>query len=472
MIPYGYIPPQNKELESAVLGAILLEKSALDTVVGILKPEMFYVTANQIIYETVIEMSGRYVPVDMLTLLEELKSKGQLEAIGGPFYVMEITKNVVSSANTEAHARIIAQKYISREIIRICGSAVKEAFQDGADPFDQMETLGNDLFQLSSGYVKRDFKAISVEFRKEMKEISIRMQKRENITGIPSGFPSIDAITYGWQKTDLIILAARPSVGKTAFALNLARNAAYHPHKPTNVGFFSLEMSNSQLVQRLMAAESDIRLAEIRNGKMEDWQYDQLGNRCANIIKDCIYIDDTPALNIFELRTKARRMRQKHNVGLIILDYLQLMSGEGNKGNREQEISQISRQLKTLAKELEVPIIALSQLSRDVEKRGGQVPQLSDLRESGAIEQDADVVAFLYRTDYQKEDHQVDPSVKGDTYIKFAKHRNGQLETIIMKAMLSVQRFVDISMEQEQAFIDGYADRHPEAGNHQTEMPF
>ncbi|MBS1565967.1 MAG: DnaB-like helicase C-terminal domain-containing protein, partial [Bacteroidetes bacterium] len=272
--------------------------------------------------------------------------------------------------------------------------------------------------------------------------------KNEDITGVPTGFPTLDSVTYGWQSTDLIILAARPAVGKTAFALNLARNAAMHPTKPTAVAIFNLEMSAGQLVQRSLSAESEIMLEKIARGKLEEYEMKQLYTKGINRLSDAkIFIDDTAALNVFELRAKCRRLKNKHNIGLIIIDYLQLMSGGGDKNtNREQEISSISRNLKTLAKELQVPIIALSQLSRAVESRkeGNKMPQLSDLRESGAIEQDADMVMFLYRPEYYEiTQNEMGESNKGETHVRIAKHRNGSLETVKLRALLHIQKFVE-----------------------------
>jgi replicative DNA helicase len=304
------------------------------------------------------------------------------------------------------------------------------------------------LFEITNNHLRRNFDKIDSVLVKTIQRIEDMRNRQEDITGVPTGFPSLDKITYGWQPTDLIILAARPSVGKTAFALNLARSAAMHPTKPTGVGFFSLEMSSAQLVQRILSAESEIWLEKIARGKLEEHEMKQLYKRgFERLSKAPIYIDDTAALNIFELRAKCRRLKAKHNVGMIIIDYLQLMSGSADRNsNREQEISKISRDLKGLAKELQIPIIALSQLSREVEKRkeGNKMPQLSDLRESGAIEQDADMVMFLYRPEYYEiTATEMGESNKGETHVKIAKHRNGSLETIKLKALLHIQKFIE-----------------------------
>ena len=304
------------------------------------------------------------------------------------------------------------------------------------------------LFEITNNHLKKNFDDLGTVLVKTIDRIEEMRRREDELTGVPSGFPKLDSITYGWQPTDLIILAARPSVGKTAFALNLARAAAMSSSKPTPVGFFSLEMSSSQLVQRILSAESEIPLQKISRGRLEEYEMHQLLNKGLNKLEKAqIFIDDSAALNIFELRAKCRRLKNKYNVGLIIIDYLQLMSGSSDRNsNREQEISKISRDLKGLAKELQVPIIALSQLSREVEKRkeGQKIPQLSDLRESGAIEQDADMVMFLYRPDYYEiTQNEQGESTKGETYVKIAKHRNGSLETVKLMANLSIQKFVE-----------------------------
>ncbi|HSN59985.1 MAG TPA: replicative DNA helicase, partial [Ferruginibacter sp.] len=402
---FGKVPPQAKELEEAILGAIMLEKSAFDTVIEILKPECFYVDAHQKIFKAMQGLAIKSLPIDMLTVVEELKLREELEIIGGPYYVTKLTNSVVSSANIDAHSRIVLQKFIQRELIRISGEIIGDAYEDSTDVFDLLDSAEGKLFEITNNHLRKNFDDIDSVLVKTFNRIEDMRNRKDEITGVPTGFPTLDKITYGWQPTDLIILAARPSVGKTAFALNLARTAAIRPkgddRPPTAVAFFSLEMSSSQLVQRILSAVSEIWLEKIARGKLEEHEMKQLyKNGFDRLSKAPIFIDDSAALNIFELRAKCRRLKNKHNVGLIIIDYLQLMSGSADRNsNREQEISKISRDLKSLAKELQVPIIALSQLSREVEKRkeGNKMPQLSDLRESGAIEQDADLVMFLYR---------------------------------------------------------------------------
>jgi replicative DNA helicase len=449
---YGKVPPQAKDLEEAVLGAIMLEKSAFDTVVEILKPECFYVDSHQRIYKAMQGLQQKNQPIDILTVVEELRTREELDMVGGPYFVTRLTNAVVSSANIETHSRIILQKFIQRELIRISGEIIGDAYEDTTDVFDLLDDAESKLFEITNNHLRKNFDSIDTVLVKTVQRIEDMRHRNEDITGVPSGFPSLDHVTYGWQNTDLIILAARPSVGKTAFALNLARNAALHPTKPTPVAFFSLEMSSGQLVQRILSAESEIWLEKIARGKLEEHEMKQLYARgIQRLAQAPVFIDDTAALNIFELRAKCRRLKNKHNVGLIIIDYLQLMSGTGDRNsNREQEISRISRDLKGLAKELQVPIIALSQLSREVEKRkeGNKMPQLSDLRESGAIEQDADMVMFLYRPEYYDiTSNEFGETNKGETHVRIAKHRNGSLENIKLKALLHIQKFTEMDGE-------------------------
>ena len=449
---YGKVPPQAKDLEEAVLGAIMLEKNAFDVVAEILKPECFYVEAHQRIYKAMQGLVQKSQPVDILTVVEELRSREELEMVGGPYYVTKLTNAVVSAANVDAHCRIILQKFIQRELIRISGEIIGDAYEDSTDVFDLLDDAESKLFEITNNHLRKNFDTIDSVLVKTIQRIEDLRHKNEDVTGVPSGYTSLDRVTYGWQNTDLIILAARPAVGKTAFALNLARNAALHSSKPTPVALFSLEMSAGQLVQRILAAESEIWLEKIARGKLEEHEMKQLYARgIQRLAQAPIFIDDTPALNIFELRAKCRRLKNKHNIGLIIIDYLQLMSGTGENrnSNREQEISNISRNLKALSKELSVPIIAISQLSREVEKRsagkdGTKMPQLSDLRESGAIEQDADLVMFMYRPEYYDvTTNEMGESNKGETIVRIAKHRNGMLETIRLRALLHIQKFVE-----------------------------
>src|SRR6476661_8291094 len=467
---YGKVPPQAKDLEEAVLGAVMLEKGAFDTIIEILKPECFYVDGHQRIFRSMQGLANKSQPIDILTVVEELRSREELDVVGGPYYVTKLTNAVVSSANIEAHSRIILQKFIQRELIRISGEIISDAYEDSTDVFDLLDQAESKMYEVTSNHLKNNYESIDSVLVKTIQRIEDLRHKNEDITGVPSGFPSLDRVTYGWQSTDLIILAARPAVGKTALALNLARNAALHPSKSTPVALFSLEMSAGQLVQRILSAESDIWLEKISRGKLEEHEMKQLYARgIQRLAQAPLFIDDTPALNIFELRAKCRRLKNANNIGLIIIDYLQLMSGTGERNsNREQEISTISRSLKGLAKELQVPIIALSQLSREVEKRkdGNKMPQLSDLRESGAIEQDADMVMFLYRPEYYDitQDEMGDNN-RGETHVRIAKHRNGSLETIKLRALLHIQKFIEDSGGNDFGSFNLPSNFKPVAGN-------
>src|SRR6476659_1990116 len=338
---YGKVPPQAKDLEEAVLGAIMLEKTAFDVAVEILKPECFYVDAHQRIFRSMTSLANKSQPIDILTVVEELRFKEELEMVGGPYYVTKLTNAVVSSANIEAHARIILQKFIQRELIRISGEIIGDAYEDSTDVFDLLDDAESKLFEITNNHLRKNFDTIDSVLVKTIQRIEDLRHKNEDVSGVPSGYASLDRITFGWQNTDLISLAARPSVGKTALALNLARNAALHPSKPTPVAVFSLDMSAGQLVQRILAAESEIWLEKIARGKMEDHEMQQLYKKGIQRLSTApIFIDDTAALNIFELRAKCRRLKNKHNIGMIIIDYLQLMSGTGENrnSNREQEI--------------------------------------------------------------------------------------------------------------------------------------
>jgi len=447
---YGKVPPNARDLEEAVLGAILLDASVFDTVCEILRAECFYVEANQNIFSSMLSLRQKQMPIDYLTLIEELKAKEVLDAIGGPIAIVKITNRVPSSAHVEAHSRIILQKFIQRELIRVSGEIIGDAYEDSADVKDLISESERKVLNVAGFFQKKSYSDSASVIARTLNIIDAQRNSTDDFTGVPTGFPSLDRITYGWQPTDLIILAARPSVGKTALALNLAINAARHHSKPTPVGLFSLEMSETQCMNRILSAESGIMFEKISRGKMSDFEYDHFikeGVRKVEIAP--LYIDDTPGLNIFEFRSKARNMVTKQKVGLIIIDYLQLMTGDAGKGNREQEISNISRNLKIVAKELNVPIIALSQLSRQVESRKeNKMPQLSDLRESGAIEQDADCVMFIYRPEYHDIlTNENGESTAGETHIKTAKNRNGKLGITRLRARFEIQKFEEVPDE-------------------------
>jgi len=445
---YGKIPPQAIELEEAVLGAVMLEKDKLAEVLEIIQSvECFYVDANQKIYAAIRRLFDKGMPVDLLTVTEELRKSNELEIVGGAYYLTRLTMSVVSSAHVEAHARIIMEKFIQRELIRISGNVISDAYEDSTDVFDLLDKAESNLYEITDKHLRKNFKSMKDVLVATIHEIEESKNKKEDLTGVPSGFAVLDQLTNGWQKTDLIILAARPSVGKTAFSLNLAMNAAMNSAKEFPVAVFSLEMGSGQIVKRMLSAVTDVSMESISRGRMEEHEFIQLTQRMNKLAKAPIYLDDQAALNIFELRAKARRLKQRHDIQMIIIDYLQLMQGSTDKGgNREQEISKISRDLKALAKELEIPIIALSQLNRSVESRKeSKVPQLSDLRESGAIEQDADLVMFLYRPEYYGiNNDEMGQPIAGETHIHVAKHRNGSTDTVKVRFIKEYQKFVDL----------------------------
>jgi len=439
----GKLPPQAPEFEEAILGAIMLEKEALKDAMETLQAKHFYVDAHQYVFECMIDIYNDNHPVDILTVTEKLKTKGYLEIVGGPYFIAKLTSRVSSAANLQYHAHIVIQKFIQRELIRISGQTLTDAFDDTADAFKLLDATEKDLYEVKNDGMKRSYQEISDVMEIAIKQIEANVEKKDGLTGVPSGLKTLDHITAGWQKSDLIILAARPGMGKTALALSMLRNAAVDFHKA--VAIFSLEMSAPQLVTRLIASESGLSSEKLKKGQLEDHEWAQLHSKIQRLSKAKIFIDDTPSLPVFELKAKCRRLHSKHNIELVVIDYLQLMRGEdsGNKnGNREQEISYISRSLKALAKELNIPIIALAQLSRDVEKRGGdKKPQLSDLRESGSIEQDADMVGFIWRPDYYKfseSGYETDPYM---AEIIIAKHRNGPTDTAKVKYINTLARF-------------------------------
>jgi len=444
----GKVPPQAVELEEAVLGALLLEKDALTIVIEILRPKSFYKEAHERIYSAIERLFQKSEPVDILTVTNELKKTGELELVGGAYYISQLTNRVASAANAEFHARLIAQKYIQRELIRISTETIRDAYEESTDVFDLLDSAEKNLYTIVEGNIRKNYDKMSTLIRLAIQQIEIAKNHKTGITGVPSGFTELDRVTSGWQNSDLIIMAARPGMGKTAFVLSVARNVAVDFEKP--VAVFSLEMSSIQLVNRLISSETEIPAEKLKKGQLEDHEFQQLNAKIGKLAEAPLFIDDTPGLSIFELRAKSRRLKEQHGIQLIIIDYLQLMtSGNEGKGNREQEISAISRSLKSLAKELNVPVIALSQLSRAVETRGGpKRPQLSDLRESGAIEQDADMVMFIYRPEYYGMDG-ADPDLPPNVAeIIIAKHRNGALKNVHVKFIDRLAKFIDLDSSE------------------------
>jgi len=444
-VDLGKIPPQAIDLEEAVLGAIMLEKDSVLEVIDILKPESFYKEENQKIYSAIVDLASSNKAIDLLTVTEELRKKKQIDEVGGPVYVAQLTTRVASAAHIEFHARIVAQKFIQRELIRVSSEIQSRAFDESTDVNDLLDFSEAELFNVGQGNIKKESQKINVLIKEALIQIEEASKRADSLIGIPSGFTRLDRLTNGWQKSDLVIVAARPSMGKTAMVLSMARNMAVEHNKA--VALFSLEMSSMQLVNRLIVSETELPSHRIRNGKLADFEWEQLDYKIKKLLESPIYIDDTPAISVFELRAKARRLKRQFNVDIIIIDYLQLMTGTPDtKFNREQEVSTISRALKGIAKELDVPVIALSQLNRSVEIRSGtKRPQLSDLRESGAIEQDADMVLFIHRPEkYGLLEDENGNSLRGLAEIILAKHRNGPIGDIFLKFKDEFAKFTDL----------------------------
>ena len=440
----GRLQPQARELEEAVLGALMLEKDAYSIVSEILKPESFYEKAHEKIYAAIVDLAISQRPVDMLTVTEQLKKRGELEEVGGPFYISQLTSKVASSAHIEYHARIIAQKYLARELISFTAMIQGKAFDESIDVEDLMQEAEGKLFEISQRNVKKDVTQINPVIKEAMVMLEKAANQKEGLSGLRTGFEGLDKMTSGWQNSDLIIIAARPAMGKTAFVLSMAKNMAVNHNTP--VALFSLEMSNVQLVNRLITNVCEIPSEKIKSGQLASYEWQQLDYKLKDLLDAPLYVDDTPSLSVFELRTKARRLVREHGVRIIIIDYLQLMNASGMAfGSRQEEVSTISRSLKGLAKELNIPIIALSQLNRGVESRegiDGKRPQLSDLRESGAIEQDADMVCFIHRPEYYKiyqDDRGND--LRGMAEIVIAKHRNGAVGEVLLRFKGEFTRF-------------------------------
>ena len=468
-LQFGKMPPQAVDIEEAVLGALMLERDALSNVIDILKPDSFYREAHKLIFESIVQLFNNSEPVDIKTVVHQLRRNGKLDEVGGAYYIADLTTRVNSAANIEYHARIISEQSIKRELIRISSEIQRDAYEDTVDVFNLLDRAEQSLFDVSESHIRKNYDKMSDLLRMAIEDIEEKKDKTDGLTGVPSGFTALDRVTSGWQPSDLVIIAARPGMGKTAFVLSALRNAAIDFKKP--VAIFSLEMSSVQLVNRLISAEAELESEKIKRGDLAEYEWEQLLHKTNKLSDAPIFIDDTPGLSILELRAKARRLVAQHGVSLIIIDYLQLMTGDTSKsggGNREQEIASISRALKGIAKELNVPVLALSQLSRAVETRGGdKKPQLSDLRESGSIEQDADMVMFLYRPEYygitQGEDGM---PLNGMGEVIIAKHRNGRLDTVQLKFIGKFTKFADL----DEISHDSYGSSFPSSGGGNTDF--
>ena len=459
----GTIPPQSIELEQAVLGALMLERDAIIDVQEYVKAETFYLEEHRTIFRAIQSLSVEMKAIDLYTVTERLKSQKELQKVGGAAYLAELTQKVASAAHIEFHAKIIAQKYVQRELIRSATEIERRSYDDEVDVTELIGFAEQEIFRVSEGNVKRSVQAASDILRKALQQIEEASKTAGEYNGVRSGFTDIDAVTLGWQPSDLIIIAARPSMGKTAFVLTMARNMCVELKTP--VAFFSLEMSSVQLMNRLIVAETQLNSKDLRTGNLTPAQWTHLESQTVELGRSPLYIDDTPALSVYEFRSKARRLKTQHDIQLIIIDYLQLMTASTpeTRGNREQEVSLISRTLKAIAKELNVPIIALSQLSRNVENRGGSKrPQLSDLRESGAIEQDADVVAFIHRPEYYglTTDENNMPTA-GMAEIIIAKHRNGEVTDVPLRFIKEQAKFADADSSVTASVMGGRENYQP-----------
>ena len=441
---YAHLQPQALEVERAVLGALMNDRDAYAVVCEILSPESFYEQRNQLIYSAIRDLSLAEKPVDVLTVTDELERQGCIDKVGGAIYIADLSNKVASSANIEYHARIIAHKFLARQLISFASEIETKAFDGSMDIDDLMQEAEGSLFELSRRNMKKDYTQIDPVISNAVEVIQKAAANKDGLTGVPTGYHKLDNITSGWQASDLVIIAGRPAMGKTSFALSMAKNIAADYKVP--MAFFSLEMSNVQLVNRLISNCCEIQGSKILNGQLKPDEWERLDKRLNNLIGSPLYVDDTPGLSVFELRTKARRLVRDHGVKIIMIDYLQLMNANGMRfSSRQEEVSTISRSLKQIAKELDIPILALSQLNRGVESREGlegKRPQLSDLRESGDIEQDADMVLFVHRPEYyhiyQDENGR---DLHGMAQIIIAKHRKGATGDVLLNFRGEFTRF-------------------------------
>ncbi|MBS1548997.1 MAG: replicative DNA helicase [Bacteroidetes bacterium] len=463
-IANGKIPPNAVDLEKVVIGTFLIDKKGLDYSIDLLTPEVFYDPRHQVIFATIVKLYLESNPVDLLTVIQELKKSEQLSLAGGDHYIIELTMGVSSSAHIEYHVRIILEKFILRSLINVSANVIDSSYKESTDVFELLDKAEQSFFDITNGTIKKGFDTANSLVKQAVESIKA-LKDKEGLSGVPSGFSKLDELTGGWQNSDLIIIAARPAMGKTAFILSMARNIAVQHKYP--LALFSLEMASVQLITRMISAETGISSEKLRKGTLTDDEWQRLFTNVSELENAPLYIDETPSLSIFDFRAKARRLVMQHDVKIIMVDYLQLMTAGGGKGsgNREQEISMISRSLKAIAKELNIPVIALSQLSRSVETRSAtnKRPQLSDLRESGAIEQDADIVSFIYRPEYYKlpfwdndpEDAQT--STENQAEIIVAKHRNGSTDDVRLAFLKTMGKFADL---EALTSYSGYGSSH------------
>ncbi len=445
------VPPQNIEAEQAVLGAMLIDKEAIAKATELLSADDFYREAHRVIFSAMLELYNKNEAVDMVTVTEILKRDNKLEDIGGIAYITSLANVVLTAANVKYHAEIVAEKSVLRQLVRVSTEIAAMGYEANDDVGTLLDTAESRILEISNRKKKNDFTAINDILMDSVQSIESLLQNKGGLTGLPAGFADLDKLTSGLHPSDFIILAARPSMGKTALALNIVQNVALRAHKviggePRSVAFFSLEMSKEQLVNRMLCAEAGIDSQRLRVGEMHDEDWTHLWDACDTMSRAKIYIDDTAGITAMDMRSRARRLKAEHGLDLIVVDYLQLMQGSGkrnNSGDRQQEVSEISRSLKALARELDVPVLALSQLSRSVESRQIKRPMLSDLRESGSLEQDADIVAFLYREDYYNPETE-----NKHTELIIAKHRNGPVDTVNLFFQKQFTKFVGFTKRE------------------------
>lgn len=459
----GKMPPNALDFERLVIGTFLIDKKGLDHSIDLLTPEVFYDPRHQVIFSTILKLYEGNQPVDLMTIIQDLKKEGRLNLAGGDSYIIDLTMGVSSSAHIEYHVRVILEKYILRSLINVSANVIDAAYKESTDVFELLDKAEQSFFEITNGTIKKGFDTANSLVKQAIDTIK-SLKDKEGLSGVPSGFRDVDKETGGWQNSDLIIIAARPAMGKTAFLLSMARNIAVGHKIP--MALFSLEMASVQLITRMIASETRISSEKLRKGTLDDEEWQRLFSNVSELENAPLYIDETPSLSIFDFRAKCRRLVMQHGVRLIMVDYLQLMTaGGGGKGtgNREQEISMISRSLKAIAKELNVPVIALSQLSRSVETRPGKRPQLSDLRESGAIEQDADIVSFIFRPEYYKitvwdnDEEGQETSTENQAELIIAKHRNGATADVRLSFLKHFAKFGDIEAAFDGGMGGGYS---------------
>lgn len=448
----GKMPPNAVDFEKLVIGTFLIDKKGLDYSIDLLKPDVFYDPRHQVIFTAILKLYEGNHPVDLMTVIQELKKEEKLGYAGGDHYIIDLTMGVSSSAHIEYHVRVILEKFILRSLINVSANVIDSSYKESTDVFELLDKAEQSFFEITNGTIKKGFDTANSLVKQAIDTIK-SLKDKEGLSGIPSGFRDIDKETGGWQNSDLIIIAARPAMGKTAFLLSMARNIAVQHNIP--LALFSLEMASVQLITRMIASETGISSEKLRKGQMTDEEWQRLFSNVSDLENAPLFIDETPSLSVFDFRAKCRRLVMQHGVKIIMVDYLQLMtanSGKGGTGNREQEIAMISRSLKAIAKELNVPVIALSQLSRSVETRPGKRPQLSDLRESGAIEQDADIVSFIFRPEYYKiatwdnDEDGAETSTENQAELIIAKHRNGATADVRMSFFKNIAKFADLDL--------------------------